>query len=84
MHKQQFNEMEIGDAVEFKVNLNSKGQPQARDVVKVAHEGSGAAKSDGGGEENARPERVEAPDGKAKFSGTACGCVDLGTCICRL
>ena len=55
--------MEIGDTVQFKVTLNAKGQPQARDVEKVPD--SDNRKST---KENETP--CEPPNDLPKFTGT--------------
>ncbi|CAD7943847.1 unnamed protein product [Amoebophrya sp. A25] len=59
VHKQQFEGLEVGDQVQFKVTVNSRGHPQARDVEKDTGSKSNEA--------NETP--VTPPDGKANFVG---------------
>ncbi|CAD7966285.1 unnamed protein product [Amoebophrya sp. A120] len=55
VHKQQFEGLEVGDQVQFKVSVNAKGQPQAREVTQLKQKEEEAA--------------VTPPDGRSKFTG---------------
>lgn len=59
MHKQQFldHNLEPGDQVKFKVHMNSRNQPQARDIEKVDSD-------------SVEIVFEPPPEGKSKFIGT--------------
>jgi len=65
LHRDQFADLNISDAVHFKVAVNSKGQPVAREVRKASSHGADAINNGGAAPPPPPPDREEQ---KAKIS----------------